>query len=645
MAIPPDVQAAGATAAGPTASAEQPADGRPPASRRGARLARLGSHRAQRLALGAVLLLAAGLYLWRLDRNGYGNEYYSAAVRSMTQSWHNFFYVAFDPAGFISVGKPPLALWVQAASVKVFGFGSWSLLVPEALAGVAAVYVLYRVVRKAAGPVAGLLAALALALTPVTVATVRTNNTDAVMILLVVLAAWAATVATERGSGRLLAVAGVLVGLGFMTKMLQAYLVVPALALAYLVAAPVGLRRRVGHLLAAGAAMLAVPAIWVVAVDLTPAGSRPYVGSSTDNTVRDLVFGNNGLNRVAGNDGGTGGGQGRALAGLARGAQAGIGRLFGEQVGGQIAWLIPFAAAALLVGLLAVRRRPRTDALRTGLLLWSGWALCAWGVFSFSRGGFHEYYTSQLAPALAALAGMGAVLLARLARDGSRLAWPLAAGAAGSAVLGVVLLGRTPDWNAWLRPVVLALAGLAFLATAVVVLRRTVGRRWRAGAAVGAVGASVVAALAGPAAYAVAPITNPAPLALPSAHPAESTKLPGRAPATLSSGGPGASLPAGLLAYLERNRGGASYLVAMTGAFEAADVVITTGEPVMTMGGFSGIDPVPTADRLREDVRAGQVRYVLLGGGPGGTVVPATAQGREVTERRTAWVRQSSARW
>jgi 4-amino-4-deoxy-L-arabinose transferase-like glycosyltransferase len=258
-----------------------------------------------------------------------------------------------------------------AASAKVFGFGSWSLLVPEALAGVAAVYVLHRVVRRAAGPAAGLLAALALALTPVTVATVRTNNTDAVMILLVVLAAWAVSVATERGSLRLLVVTGVLVGLAFMTKTLQAYLVVPALALAYLVAAPVTLRRRVGHLLAAGAVMVAVSAAWVVAVDLTPAGSRPYVGSSTDDTVRDLVFGNNGLNRVAGNGSGTGAGAQR-IGDLVRstpGGESGAGRLFDEQVGGQIAWLIPFAAAALPVGLLAVRRRPRTDALRAGLLL------------------------------------------------------------------------------------------------------------------------------------------------------------------------------------------------------------------------------------------------------------------------------------
>jgi 4-amino-4-deoxy-L-arabinose transferase-like glycosyltransferase len=252
------------------------------------------------LALFAVLLASATLNLVHLDREGWANQYYAAAVQSMMQSWHNFFFVSFDPGGFVTVDKPPLGFWIQVASAKVFGFSGLSILLPEALAGVASVGVLYWLVRRALGPAAGLLAALMLAITPVAVVTSRNNTIDALLVLAVLVAAWAAFRATEQGSVRWLVVAMAVVGLGFAIKMLQAYLVVPAVVLLYLVAAPPSFLTRIGHLAIASAVLVVVSLAWPVAVDLTPKDQRPYVGSTPDNSALSLAVGYNGIQRLVG---------------------------------------------------------------------------------------------------------------------------------------------------------------------------------------------------------------------------------------------------------------------------------------------------------------------------------------------------------
>src|SRR5581483_8946843 len=254
-----------------------------------------------RRALVLIALLAAFCDFFQLQRNGYANLYYASAVRSMLESWHNFFFVSFDPGGFVTVDKPPLGFWIQTLSAKIFGFSGFSILLPEALAGVGSVLLLYLLVRRIFGPTAGLLAALFLAITPISVVTNRNNTIDSLLVFTVLLAAYAASRAIERGSLRWLLLCAALVGLGFNIKMLEAYLVVPAFALMYLLGSPVGWMKRLGHLLLAGLVMLIISFSWVVAVDLAPASARPYVGSSGDNSELSLALGYNGIQRLLGN--------------------------------------------------------------------------------------------------------------------------------------------------------------------------------------------------------------------------------------------------------------------------------------------------------------------------------------------------------
>jgi 4-amino-4-deoxy-L-arabinose transferase-like glycosyltransferase len=260
--------------------------------------ARAGQRSWHLLALSVAMGVAALFNIVQLSREAFGNTYYAATVKSMLTSWHNFFFVSFDAGGFVSADKPPLGLWIQAVSAKLFGFNGLSLLLPQALAGVAAVAVLYHLVARRYGWVAGFLAALALAVTPISVVTERNNTSDGVLVFVLLCAAWAVMVAAESGRLGPLLLGATLVGLGFNIKMLQAYLVVPAFALLWLVGTSLPWRKRLLHLLVAGGVLLAVSLAWVVTVDLTPASARPYVGSSGTNSALSLTLGYNGLSRL-----------------------------------------------------------------------------------------------------------------------------------------------------------------------------------------------------------------------------------------------------------------------------------------------------------------------------------------------------------
>src|SRR5436309_582509 len=386
----------------------------------------------------AIAVLAGVLYTWGLSSMGWANSYYAAAVKAGTKSWKAFFFGAIDPGSFITVDKPPAAFWVQTLSARLFGFSSWSILLPQAAAGVGSVLILHRLVRKWAGDVAAHLAALALALTPVAVIMFRYNNPDALLTLLLLAAAWALWSAIETGRTRGLVLCGVLLGLAFETKMLQAFIVLPVFAGVYLWAGRPQLRRRLLQLLAGGAALVASAGWWVAVVTLWPAASRPFIGGSTNNSVLDLIFGYNGLSRIFGNSGPGpgGGGPGGPGGGAGFGGTAGWLRMFNSELGGQIAWLLPLAGVGLGVGLWLTRHARRTDRGRAGWLLWGGWALITLVVFSKARGIFHPYYTVALAPAVAAVAGAGSVALWRL--------------------------GRRFPWGTWLLPAtILATAGFA----------------------------------------------------------------------------------------------------------------------------------------------------------------------------------------
>src|SRR5256714_4612816 len=256
-----------------------------------------------RFALGGILLISIVMNFYALGKNGFGS-YYPAAIRSMLDSWQNFFFVSYDPGGFVSIDKPPVGFWLEAASAKIFGFNSVSILLPQALAGVLSVWLLYYLVRRHFGVVAGLLAALALALNPISILTNRNVTIDSTLTLVLLLGAWPVLKAAETGRLRWLLLTAFIVGIGFNIKMLVAYLVVPAYGLLYLLAAPHSLRKRIGHLALAGVLLLAVSLSWVVAVDLTPASQRPYVGSTQDNSELSLAFGYNGIQRLLGSFGG-----------------------------------------------------------------------------------------------------------------------------------------------------------------------------------------------------------------------------------------------------------------------------------------------------------------------------------------------------
>ncbi|GAA0655228.1 glycosyltransferase family 39 protein [Kitasatospora atroaurantiaca] len=447
-----------------------------------------------RPALLGLLAATAALYFWNLTASGWANSFYSAAVQAGTQSWKAFFYGSSDAANFITVDKPPMSLWPMEIFGRIFGLSSWSVLAPQVLMGVATVGTIYATVRRRFSAVGGLVAGAAMALTPVAALMFRFNNPDALLVLLLTLAAYGLVRATETASTRWLLFVGVMFGFGFLTKTLQAFLILPAFALIYLVVAPTGLWRRVRQLLLAGLALVASAGWWVAIVELVPASSRPYIGGSQDNDFLSVTFGYNGFGRLTGDEtgsvGGGGGGQGGGRWGT-----TGITRLFDGDIGGQIAWLLPAALILLVIGLWATRRYARTDSARTAFLVWGSWLLCTGLTFSYMSGIFHQYYTVALAPAVAALVGMGAD---GLWRAGKRL--PYAAMLAGvvavTAVWGYVLLGRSATFLPWLRWAVL-LGGLA-AAGALLLAGRLAGRL---AAVAGLV--ALAATLGGPTAYAL----------------------------------------------------------------------------------------------------------------------------------------------
>ncbi|MFI0940913.1 ArnT family glycosyltransferase [Streptomyces sp. NPDC021020] len=460
-----------------------------------------------RPALLALLLGTLVLYLYDLGASGYANSFYSAAVQAGSQSWKAFFFGSSDAANAITVDKPPAALWPMALSVRLFGLGSWQILVPQALMGAGTVALLNAAVRRRFGAGAGLLAGALLALTPVAALMFRFNNPDALLALLMVATIYCVQRALEHASTRWLLAAGGLLGLAFLTKTLQAWLIVPALTLVYAVCAPARLPRRLLQLLAAGGAMVVAGGWWVAIVELWPASSRPYIGGSQDNSFLSLTFGYNGFGRITGNETGSvgGGGGGRGPGGGGGGGmwgETGIGRLFSSDMGGQIAWLLPAAFALLLAGLWLTRRARRTDLIRADLMLWGGSLLVTFVTFSFMSGIFHQYYNIALAPYIAAVCAMGGTLLWR--RRGSLpAAAALGAVVAGTGAVAYVLLDRSPNWHPWLRAVVLGAGVLAAAALVALPYVRS------AGVSAAAAGLGLVAVLGGPVAYTLDTVSTP----------------------------------------------------------------------------------------------------------------------------------------
>jgi 4-amino-4-deoxy-L-arabinose transferase-like glycosyltransferase len=593
------------------------------------------------LPLSAVVALAAALRLVNLAALGYANHYYTAGVASMLQSWHNFFFVAAEPGAAVSIDKPPVGLWLQAISAYFLGVNGPAMVLPEILCGLLSVVVLYHLVRRSFGTAAGLLAALAMAVTPIVVATDRNNTMDSSLILVLLLAAWAFVKATESGRLRHLLLGAALVGIGFNIKMLQAFLPLPAFYALYFLGAPARWWRKVAHLALATVLLLAVSLSWAAAVELTPADQRPYVGSSGNNSVFNLILGYNGIERLTGMGGSRGGSPGGNFPGAGGGrpqigpgggnlppqgpagngnfqrpgggapggggfpgtGQAGVLRLFTTPLSKEVSWLLPFGLFSVaLVALRQPLRLPVAPKPRA-VVLWGGWLLTS-AVFFSIAGFFHEYYLSMLAAPLAALVGIGVLELWHLRERRPWLAAGLLLSAAG-ATLGLQYLTATAyvGWAGWLA-VPLVLLGLG-----AVLLGLSTRHRQRLLMLAGT--ASVVSAmLFVPGVWsALTMLNSSANQSLPSAYSGQ---------ASGPANGGDVQVNQALLAYLEANTQGVKYLMAVPSAMQGADYVIATGRPVLYLGGFMGQDNVFTAEGLAAIVANGELRYVYTEGGGGG---------------------------
>ncbi|WP_186447015.1 glycosyltransferase family 39 protein [Mycolicibacterium porcinum] len=566
----------------------------------------------QRLALAALLAGTAVLYLWNLSSSGWANAFYSAAAQAGAQDWTAMLFGSSDAGNAITVDKTPAALWIIDISVRLFGLNSWSVLVPQALMGVAAVAVLYAAVRRAAGPWAGLLAGAVLALTPVAALIFRFNNPDALLVLLLVTAGYCVQRGIEKDSSRWWFVgAGMAVGFGFLAKMLQAFLVLPAFAAAALVAGDRPLGRRVLDVVTAGAAMVVSGGWYLVLVELWPASARPYIGGSQNDSIIELALGYNGLGRLTGDE--TGG-----LGNL--NFDVGPGRLFASQMGADIAWLLPAALICLVAGLYLTRRAARTDPARAALILWGGWLLVTAVVFSFMNGIVHPYYTVALAPAIGAVVGIGAVQLWQYRAD-IRAATAMSGAVLVTAILAAVLLSRHDDPYPWLR------AAVAVMGVGAAVLLLVIGRFDRPMTRIVAA-LAIAACLAGPAAYSIATAASPHSGAIPSVGPSRGGGFGGM----FAAPEPGPALTATLAADADRYQ----WAAAVVGSSNAAGYQLATRAPVMAVGGFNGTDPAPTLQEFQQLVDDGAIHFFIrsriMAGGFGGHTPSGSQAATEIAE-------------
>ncbi|ELP69260.1 ArnT family glycosyltransferase [Streptomyces turgidiscabies] len=655
-------------------------------------------HRWVRPAFLATLLVIGALYTWNLTASGYANSFYSAAVQAGSQSWKAFFFGSLDASNAITVDKPPASLWPMALSVRLFGLNSFAILFPQVLMAVATAGVLYASVRRRFDATAGLLTMAAFATTPVAALMFRFNNPDALLALLMAVAVYCTQRAMEKAQTKWLLWAGTAIGFAFLVKTLQAFLILPVLALVYVIFAPTSVRRRIGQVLAAGLAMIVAGGWWVAIVELWPASSRPYIGGSQNNSFLELTFGYNGLGRINGDEtgsvGGGGGGGGTGMWG-----ETGWNRMFSSGSGGQISWLIPAALILLVAAIWAGRKARRTDTARAGLLLWGGSLLITMVIFSFMQGIFHDYYTVALAPYIAPLVGMGAALLWQ-ERDRMWASLSLAGAMTATAVWGYVLLNRSSDYLPWLKWLVLV-GGLTAALGLIFVNR--LGRQL----ALAVVGLSFVTALAGPTAYSLTTLNEGHTGSIVTAGPSvqggrggmgggpggggggmggqrgqqngtgntqgggmgqpptggfpgggnntqgnqqqgngnsrsqgnQQGGMPGGG-ATGEGGGMGggggvggllngASVSSEAKALLEKNAGDYTWAAAAIGAQNAASYQLSTGDPVMAIGGFNGTDPSPTLAEFKKYVANGKIHYFISsgsgGGGMGGSSTTSTS--------------------
>ncbi|EEI24075.1 ArnT family glycosyltransferase [Lentilactobacillus hilgardii] len=612
--------------------------------------------------LTVILLLALFLYGWQIWKAGSANAFYTAAIKSMTESFSNFWYGSFDPAGYITVDKPPVALWFMAISAKIFGLHGWSIVLPSVLFGVGSIYLMHRLVAPYFGKNAGRLAALAMTITPIVVADSRTNNMDATLVFFLLLALWFLEKAIVQKKVWAPIVSFSLIGIAFNVKMLQAFMILPAMYLFYWLAANENWKQKVKKLILATVGLAVFTLAYPVSVDLTPASQRPYVGGSETNSELELAFGYNGTERLLGQTTGTGGtfgagmtsksqskstgmpsngkiptgtknaikkgGNGKATMptgtpggqkgrqNMGAGGAFDIGtigpfRLFQSSLGPQISWLLPFAITGLIGSFTYYHdRKKRWYSLsheQKQLVLWTGWLVPVYGFFSVASF-FHPYYTIMLAPPIAALFGIGTVSLTRLFKDNTRTSWKFYLFPIAILATAALQAGYVYSYYPWLTWLILGITIIASLLLFIFPKNNA--------SKISMVVATITILIA-PGWWSLTPTLS-----------AESAMIPTAGPSLLStsSSGPGGGMSSSkvntkLLNYLEKHQGNAKYLFATSDSTTAAPYIIKTGKAVMAMGGFNGTDPAITLPQFKKLVKNGDLKYFYYSGRSGNTKI------------------------
>ena len=613
-------------------------------------------------AFGGLLLFAAIFYLWNLTINGMANSYYAAAAQAASTNWTAWLFGSLDAANFVSVDKPPISMMIMGLFGRIFGFSSWSMLLPHALLGIATVSLVYLTVERWYGARAGLIAGIVMAMTPAAALMFRFNNPDSFLTMFLTASAYAFLRSFEDKRPVLwLSIAGLFTGLAFNTKMLQGLLVLPIMTIIYISFARPKFTTRMWHLSVAGIVTIVSTFWWSILVWLTPAASRPWVGSTSDNSIWSLIFGYNGFGRLLCDGGGPGsrpggmmqmgaqaasqtaspaaqamtppigmmdgsfgtGGRGGGPGGVGFGGETGVLRIFNESFGPNITWLIPVAliSAGLVIWLL--RRAPRRNKERVGVLLWLGWLLIHIVIFSMTSGTIHPYYVVAMAPAVAALVGIGAPYIWQAYTRRTKVAWILLLSIALTTILSIIMLGYGNYWP-WLMWLVMIAGGVATILT---LLPLSQTKRLKQII----LGLAITAGMAAPIVFSVSTVATAHSGSIPTAGPGAS--------AMSNTNNESARAESTLVSFLLENRHGTTWLATVNSANESAPIQLSSGQPVMAIGGFNGSDSTLTLSQLKQLVKQGKVRYYVVNSRQGKSGGPSGMSGPGGNSEILLWVK------